>query len=119
MDSDPFISIATHAYGGLKKNSGSAIAGTYGNPYDLYIEALNNLTSYPVIKTDGDITYVSVPNMSQQELSFDDGYNVVAPFRNLEATAVRFTVVPFLGPIGGPVAALAIAVLASAVLAYT
>jgi hypothetical protein len=69
------------------------------------------LDKYPVIKTAGNINYISVPNAAKQEFSFDDVFSVVASFGIPVASAALNTAAPFLGPIAGPVAALASAVL--------
>jgi hypothetical protein len=84
-------------------NSGTPI-GTYGNWYPPYIKVFSN--TYPVVKTFGDITYVSVPPDSQAE-SFSQARSSIAKIGSRITADALIASSPFLGPIGSPLAALA------------
>ncbi|GLB11773.1 hypothetical protein AtubIFM57258_008643 [Aspergillus tubingensis] len=106
----PLISIGAHVYGGAGNNSASPIGGEYGNPYHEYISVLQR--PYPVQTTKAGIKYVRVGGDSMDRKSdaedgfWDDLKDVLKVGAPMVSGALQ-TASPFLGPIGGPIAALA------------
>lgn len=107
LRSDLTSSIATHVLGSNRVNSGTTI-GAYGNWYLPYIEVLRDPTKFDVIKTrsaDG-ITYVAVPTATKPESVIQ----AIAKVKDIGAKILPDVIklgIPFLGPVGGPLAALA------------
>ena len=102
-------SVATHVRGFRLGNEGTSI-GTYGNWYPPYINVINNTANYEkkVVRTcdNGIIKYVNVPTDSKQE-------SVLKAFSSVKDIGAKIVPgilqlgFPFLGPVGGPLAALA------------
>lgn len=100
-------SIATHVLGSNKVNSGTTI-GTYGNWYPPHIEVVRDPTKFGVIKTrsaDG-IKYVAVPTATKPESVLKAITTVKDIGAEILPAVLKFGI-PFLGPVGGPLAALA------------
>lgn len=100
-------SIATHVLGSNLINSGTPI-GTYGNWYLPYVQAIQTPEKFPVIKTSssGAIIYVSVPTSAKQE-SVIQAFAKIASIGSEIIPSVLQLGIPFLGPVGGPLTALA------------
>ena len=105
-------SIATHVRGSSLVNSGTSI-GTYGNWYPPHIEVINNIAKYKdkVVKEyhSGDdviIKYVNVPCEGKTESVL----KAISSVNNIGKKIIPGVLqlgLPFLGPVGGPLAALA------------
>ncbi|OJZ80635.1 hypothetical protein ASPFODRAFT_223337 [Aspergillus luchuensis CBS 106.47] len=106
----PLTSIGAHVYGEAGNNSASPIGGECGNPYHEYISVLQR--QYPVQTTKAGVKYVRVGGDSMDRKSdaedgfWDDLKDVLKVGAPIFSGTLQ-TVSPFLGPIGGPIAALA------------
>ncbi len=100
-------SIATHVLGSNLINSGTTI-GTYGNWYLPYVQALQTPEKFQVIKTSssGAIIYVNVPTSAKQESVLQAFAKVGSVGAKILPSVLQLGI-PFLGPVGGPLAALA------------
>ena len=104
------ISIGAHVYGGAGNNSASPIAGKFGNPYEKYISVFDRV--YATTGTTRGVQLVSVTDdgesgFGDDEEGFWDSIKDVIKVGAPIVSGALSTVSPFLGPVGGPVAALA------------
>ncbi|PYI22754.1 trypsin-like serine protease [Aspergillus violaceofuscus CBS 115571] len=122
LANQPHISIGAHVYGDVGNNSASPISRTssttddllLGNPYADYISVFESSQTYPVQKADPQtgIQYLVVDRLGErqtrtaEENFWDDLKDVLHVGAPIVSGALT-TVSPFLGPIGGSVAALA------------
>ncbi|PYI31880.1 hypothetical protein BP00DRAFT_342888 [Aspergillus indologenus CBS 114.80] len=122
LANQPHISIGAHVYGDVGNNSASPISSTssttdnllLGNPYTDYISVFESSQTYPVQKSDPQtgIQYLVVDRLGErqtrtaEENFWDDLKDVLHVGAPIVSGALT-TVSPFLGPIGGSVAALA------------
>ncbi|RAH64706.1 trypsin-like serine protease [Aspergillus aculeatinus CBS 121060] len=123
LENQPHISIGAHVYGDVGNNSASPISNSspstadnllLGNPYTDYISVFESSQAYPVQRSDPQtgIQYLLVDRLGQrqtrtaEENFWDDLKDVLHVGAPIVSGALT-TVSPFLGPIGGSVAALA------------
>ncbi|RAH43094.1 trypsin-like serine peptidase [Aspergillus brunneoviolaceus CBS 621.78] len=123
LENQPHISIGAHVYGDVGNNSASPISNSspstadnllLGNPYTDYISVFESYQTYPVQRSDPQtgIQYLLVDRLGQrqtrtaEENFWDDLKDVLHVGAPIVSGALT-TVSPFLGPIGGSVAALA------------
>ncbi|PYH83242.1 hypothetical protein BO82DRAFT_411721, partial [Aspergillus uvarum CBS 121591] len=122
LANQPHISIGAHVYGDVGNNSASPISSTatttdsllLGNPYADYISVFESSQTYPVQKSDlqTGIQYLVVDRLGErqtrtaEENFWDDLKDVLHVGAPIVSGALT-TVSPFLGSIGGSVAALA------------
>lgn len=111
------ISIGAHVYGGPGYNSASPIAGRFGNPYGEYTSVFDG--THATTTTTRGIQFVNVTNDSEagfrdeeegfgdDEEGFWDSLKDVVEVGAPIASDAMSTILPFLGPVGGTLAALA------------
>ncbi|GMF70006.1 unnamed protein product [Aspergillus oryzae] len=98
-------SIGTHVNGDFFENSASPIAGEYGNLYHAYIRAIDG--HYTPVKRKDEVEYVRVTIPNDPERPYEAAEeSLITVGGNVNSNILKLGS-PFLGPIGGPIAALA------------